>query len=98
MGKQTIAQYFAFLESKGFRLEEDVFRFVQFGQQYAQASDELTIIALEWTLKVQRQFDGSFFLALLEEWKQQQITTRQQARLFMKEKGFITSVDYPLFY
>ena len=89
MRKQTVVQYFEFLASKGFRLEEDVFRFVQFGQQYAQASDELTILALEWTLKVQLQFDGSFFLALLEEWKQQQIVTPQQARLFMEEKGFV---------
>ncbi|MCZ0754159.1 DUF6123 family protein [Anoxybacillus sp. J5B_2022] len=90
MRKQTVAQYFDFLESKGFRLEEDAFRFVRFGQQYAQASDELTIMALEWTLKVQRQFDGSFFLSLLEEWQKQQIATRQEAHLFMKEKGLIS--------
>ncbi|ANB56285.1 hypothetical protein GFC29_555 [Anoxybacillus sp. B7M1] len=89
MRKQTIEQYFLFLESKGFRFHEDVFRFVQFGKQYVQASDELTIMALEWTLKIQKQFDGSFFLSLLEEFCQQRLETRQQVQLFMKEKGLI---------
>ncbi|MBB5323549.1 hypothetical protein HNQ34_000641 [Anoxybacillus tepidamans] len=89
MKKQTVAQYFDFLASKGFRLGEDSFRFVQFGQQYAQASDELTIMALEWTLKIQKQFDGSFFLSLLEEFRKQQLATNKQVRLFMKEKGLI---------
>ncbi|WP_035098234.1 DUF6123 family protein [Anoxybacteroides tepidamans] len=88
MGKQTVAQYFDFLASKGFRLGEDAFRFVQFGQQYAQASDELTIIALEWTLKIQKEFDGSFFLSLLEELRKEQLSTHKQVQAFMREKGF----------
>jgi hypothetical protein len=91
MGKKerTVEQYLDFLASKGFRFGEDAHNFIRFGQQYAGANDALAIIALEWTLKIQKQFDGSFYLSLLEAFQQQQITTHQQVLMFMQEKGFI---------
>ncbi|MBA2876415.1 DUF6123 family protein [Thermaerobacillus caldiproteolyticus] len=89
MGKQTVEQYFDFLASKGFRLGEDARNFIRFGQQYTGANDWLTIMALEWTLKIQKHFDGSFYLSLLEELTQRQTITREQVLMFMKEKGFV---------
>ncbi|RAK23506.1 hypothetical protein B0I26_101467 [Anoxybacillus vitaminiphilus] len=87
--RQTLDEYIAFLASKGFHFREDVLGFIQFGKQYTGAEDRLAVMALEMTLKVQKQFDGSFYISLLEQLKQQNITTRKQAMAFMKEKGLL---------
>jgi hypothetical protein len=87
--RQTLDEYIAFLASKGFHFREDALGFIQFGKQYTGAEDRLAVIALEMTLKAQKQFDGSFYISLLEQLKQQNITTRKQAMAFMKEKGLL---------
>jgi hypothetical protein len=87
--RQTLDEYIAFLASKGFHFREDALGFIQFGKQYTGAEDRLAVIALEMTLKAQKQFDGSFYISLLEQLKQQNITTRKQAVAFMKEKGLL---------
>jgi hypothetical protein len=87
--RQTLDEYIAFLASKGFHFREDALGFIQFGKQYTGAEDRLAVIALEMTLKAQKQFDGSFYVSLLEQLKQQNITTRKQAMAFMKEKGLL---------
>ncbi|HZG59401.1 MAG TPA: DUF6123 family protein [Anoxybacillus sp.] len=87
--RQTLDEYIAFLASKGFHFREDALGFIQFGKQYTGAEDGLAVIALEMTLKAQKQFDGSFYISLLEQLKQQNITTRKQAMAFMKEKGLL---------
>jgi hypothetical protein len=87
--RQTLDEYIAFLESKGFHFREDALGFIQFGKQYTGAEDGLAAIALEMTLKAQKQFDGSFYISLLEQLKQQKIATRKQAIAFMKEKGLL---------
>jgi Family of unknown function (DUF6123) len=87
--RQTLDEYIAFLASKGFHFREDALGFIQFGKQCTGAEDRLAVIALEMTLKAQKQFDGSFYISLLEQLKQQNITTRKQAVAFMKEKGLL---------
>jgi hypothetical protein len=87
--KQTLDEYIAFLASKGFQFREDALGFIQFGKQYTGADDSLVVIALEMTLKAQKQFDGSFYISLLEQLKQQKITNRKQAIIFMQEKGLL---------
>lgn len=83
---KTVAQYVDFLESKGFHLQEDAVGFIQFGQQYTNASDELTNTAIELTLKVQKEFDGSFYLSLLETFVKGKVSTRGAAIRYMKEQ------------
>jgi hypothetical protein len=87
--KQTLDEYITFLASRGFHFREDALGFIQFGKQYTGADDFLAVIALEMTLKAQKQFDGSFYISLLEQLKQQEITTRKQAIAFMEEKGLL---------
>ena len=83
---KTVQQYINFLESKGFALREDALGFIQFGQRYTNASDELTNIAIEFTLKAQKEFDGSFYISLLEMFVKDEIKSREAAIRFIKEQ------------
>jgi Family of unknown function (DUF6123) len=76
---KTIAEYIEYLTGKGFTFGEDVIGFIQFGQNYTNTEDEMVIIAIELTLKIQKQFDGSFFISLLEMFKKEDISNRKQA-------------------
>lgn len=87
---KTVSQYVNFLESKGFALEEDAIGFIHFGKQYTKASDELAMTAIELTLKAQKQFDGSFYLSLLETFVKSKISTRGAAIRFIKEKELLS--------
>jgi hypothetical protein len=86
---KTVAQYVDFLDSKGFHLQEDVISFIHFGKQYTNASDELTNTAIELTLKAQKEFDGSFYLSLLETLVKGKISTRGAAIRFIKDQELI---------
>ncbi|UNL86150.1 hypothetical protein IE339_06525 [Priestia koreensis] len=86
---RTIEEYLLYLEEKGFHLKEDARGFIAFGQQYAGASEEVVIYAIEWTLKMQREFDGSFFMSLVESLTAEKIQTRRQATMFFEQKGMI---------
>jgi hypothetical protein len=86
---QTIEDYLLHLEEKGFHLKEDARGFISFGKHYTGASDEIVICAIEWTLKVQKEFDGSFFMSLLENLAAQNIKSRRQTYLFLKRRGMI---------
>jgi Family of unknown function (DUF6123) len=83
---KTVAQYVDFLESKGFNLREDAIGFIHFGKQYTSASDEMTNTAIELTLKAQKEFDGSFYISLLETLVKSKIKTRGAAIRFVKEQ------------
>ena len=83
---KTVQQYINFLESKGFALREDALGFIQFGQRYTNASDELTNTAIELTLKAQKEFDGSFYISLLEMFVKGEIKSRGAAIRFIKEQ------------
>ncbi|WP_394232723.1 DUF6123 family protein [Niallia oryzisoli] len=83
---KTVAQYVDFLESKGFQLREDAIGFIHFGKQYTKATDELTNTAIELTLKAQKEFDGSYYISLLEMLVKNKISTRGAAIRFIKER------------
>ncbi|MET3696052.1 hypothetical protein SAMN05877753_102416 [Bacillus oleivorans] len=85
---RTAGEYIAFLQSKGFKLGEDAIAFIFFGKQFAKASDQLVIWALESTLKMKQSFDGSFYLLLLERLVEENIQDKRGLVTFMKENGF----------
>jgi hypothetical protein len=76
---KTVTEYMEYLSGKGFTFGEDANGFILFGQHYTNSADEIVIIAIELTLKIQKEFDGSFFLSLLEMFKQEKIINREQA-------------------
>lgn len=81
--------YLHFLEGKGFQLDEDAIGFIYFGKHYTNASDEMINTAIELTLKAQRRFDGSFYVALLETLISNKLTTRKDAIKFVMEKELL---------
>jgi hypothetical protein len=85
MNELSTGEYLQFLESKGFLFGEDAIGFIYFGKQYTNASDELTNTAIELTLKAQKTFDGSFFVSLLEIFKENQLETRSDAIKYVKD-------------
>lgn len=85
----TVEDYLAYLSSKGFQFGEDSIGFIMFGQHYTSASDELVNVAIELTLKAQKQFDGSFFISILEMCKGHEVFTREQALQLAKVKQII---------
>ena len=74
---QTVEDYLSFLHTKGFKLSEEAQGFIMFGQGYTGASDGI-VNAIEATIKHQLQFDGSYFVALLERLKEEEITDKKR--------------------
>lgn len=87
--EQQLADYLFILEEKGFRFSDEMIAFIYFGKRSTDSSDLLVIAAIEITLKVQKEFDGSFFLSLLEWFKEREITDRQTALLFARSNGLL---------
>ncbi|WP_062356547.1 DUF6123 family protein [Bacillus kwashiorkori] len=85
----SVGEYIQFLQSKGFPLKEDAIGFIYFGMQLTEASELLVITAIEITLKAQKRFDGSFYLSLLENMKAANITNKNEAYQFAKEKNIL---------
>lgn len=83
--KMTVDQYLEQLENRGFTFGEDAKGFIFFGKEFTGAKDIIVIAAIEITLKVQKEFDGSFFVSLLEALKQNNINTRKKALQFAHE-------------
>jgi hypothetical protein len=86
---RSIEDYLHFLEGKGFQLDEDAIGFIYFGKHYTNASDEMINTAIELTLKAQKRFDGSFYVALLETLISNKISTRKDAIKFVTEKELL---------
>lgn len=86
---KTVGQYVNFLKDKGFMLKEDAIRHISFGKQKTNATDEITITAIELTLKSQKEFDGSFFISLLETLVKSKVKNRGAAIRFVKEQELI---------
>jgi hypothetical protein len=82
---KTVGQYIDFLDSKGFHLKEDAIGFIHYGKKYTNASDELTNTAIELTIKAQKEFDGSFYLSLLETLVKGKVKTRGAAITYVKD-------------
>lgn len=86
----SVEEYVSFLETKGFTFGEDAIGFIFFGKRYTEASDVLVNIAIEITLKAQKNFDGSFYVSLLENLKQKNITNKSQAEAYARELGLLS--------
>jgi hypothetical protein len=63
---KSTEEYVSFLEGKGFTFGNDAIGFIYFGKRYTDASDILVNAAIELTLKVQKNFDGSFYISFLD--------------------------------
>lgn len=83
---KTVEEYLLFLESKGFSFGEDAVGFIYFGKAYTNAADELINTSIECTLKIQKHFDGSFYISLLERLVKAEVTTRKEALTYLKEE------------
>ncbi|MFZ3590917.1 DUF6123 family protein [Bacillus sp. DJP31] len=86
---KTVDEYVQFLTDKGFHFGEEELGFISFGQRYSATSDDQVIAAIEITLKAQRHFDGSYFVALLEQLKGENITNRKDSFQYAKQKGIL---------
>ena len=56
---KTVGQYVNFLKDKGFMLKEDAIGFITFGKQKTNATDEITITAIEMTLKTKKNLTAT---------------------------------------
>ena len=72
------------------QLREDAIGFIYFGQQYTNSADDITNAAIELTLKAQKDFDGSFYISLLETFAANKIITRKAAFQYVREKELLT--------
>jgi hypothetical protein len=77
------------LKGKGFQFQEDAIGFIFFGKHYTNASDEMINTAIELTLKAQKRFDGSFYVALLETLTANNINSRKAAIQYVKKKELL---------
>ncbi|MFC0271678.1 DUF6123 family protein [Metabacillus herbersteinensis] len=82
---KTVTEYIQYLNEKGFSFGEDALGFIHFGQNYTDAKDALVIASIELTLKIQKEFDGSFFISILEMLKKEGIETSQGAYQHLKK-------------
>lgn len=87
--KQVVGEYIQHLQSKGFPFKEDAIGFIYFGMDYTDADENLVQIAIEITLKVQKKFDGSFYLSLLESLKSEDIKSKSKAYHYVKERHLL---------
>ncbi|MEH7093401.1 DUF6123 family protein [Neobacillus vireti] len=81
----TVEDYLHYLRGKGFHFQDDAVGFIFFGKHYTNATDEMINTAIEITLKAQKRFDGSFYVALLEMLTANNINTRKAALKYVKE-------------
>ena len=81
---KTVQDYLFYLQTKGFKLSQEALGFIMFGQKYTGASDKIVKIAIEATLKHQRDFDGSYFIALLEGLKRDHIEDEKSAQAYVR--------------
>ncbi|WP_096154334.1 DUF6123 family protein [Bacillus sp. FJAT-45066] len=90
MGKNDSTEvYIDNLKAKGFIFREDALGFIEFGKHYTGSSDHLVNIAIEITLKAQKQFDGSFFVSFLEILKKEEVDSKKHAYKLAEEKNII---------
>ncbi|MGN1400999.1 MAG: DUF6123 family protein [Bacillus sp. (in: firmicutes)] len=85
----TVEQYIVHLESKGFAFNDAHKGFIFFGKEMTAAADHIAIVAIEITLKAQKRFDGSFYISLLEAFKENNVTTRKRAIQFAERNHLL---------
>lgn len=87
--KQAVGEYIQYLQGKGFPFKEDAIGFIYFGMEYTNADEHLVQITIEITLKVQKKFDGSFYLSLLELLKSENINSKSKAYHYVKQRHLL---------
>lgn len=75
------------LWEKGFKLKDDQVRFIYFGKQYTGAIDLWVIVAVSATIRVKYEFDGSYFLAILELFSKEKPQTKRAAWRILEKHG-----------
>jgi hypothetical protein len=92
MGKSinNLEEFLSSIKAKGFQLQEDAIGFIYFGKHFTNAPDEVIITAIEFTLKAQKAFDGSFYISLLETFSHQKLNSRAEALRFIKENELLS--------
>lgn len=88
---ENLEEYLCVLNSKGFRFGEEAIGFIYFGKQMTSAPDWLVNMALEYTLKAQKRFDGGFYISLLETLVNNKINSRKEAVTLMRKRGLLVS-------
>ncbi|KIL44151.1 DUF6123 family protein [Jeotgalibacillus soli] len=87
MKHQSLEDFLADLETKGFKLGDEAIGFIYFGRKYTEASDIIIQVAIEVTLKVQQRFDSSFYMSVLEELVRTKYKSRGTMLKHFKDKG-----------
>ncbi|HHW35750.1 MAG TPA: hypothetical protein GXX18_00360 [Bacillales bacterium] len=85
----STSDYLNHLQTKGFSFREDTLGFIEFGKNYTSSSDKLVNLAIEITLKSQYEFDGSFYIAVLEMFKEHNIKGKKAAYKLVKERNIL---------
>lgn len=81
----SLAEYIEELWERGFKLSDEEVRFIYFGKRYTEANDQIIILALKFTLQIQRNFDRSFYISLLELFLEHLINTEIQAIVLLRK-------------
>jgi hypothetical protein len=87
--KVAVGEYIQNLKGRGFPFGEEQIGFIYFGMEYTNAHEELVKTAIEITLKVQKHFDGSFYISLLESFKKANISSKKAAYAFVESKKLL---------
>jgi hypothetical protein len=90
---QTTEDYLSTLIGKGFPLQDEEIGFIYFGKKYTDLNDYLINLAIEVTLKLQRNFDGSFYIAILEGFKEANLQNYQEAENYLYSKGLLHNAE-----
>ncbi|MEQ6377673.1 DUF6123 family protein [Bacillaceae bacterium S4-13-56] len=85
----NLAIYLDELWEKGFKLKDDQIRFIYFGKQYTGAVDFWVIVAVSATIRIKYQFDGSYYMAILELFSQEKPKTKKQAWRILEKRGVL---------
>jgi len=84
--KYDLGEYIEYLKGKGFRFQEDAIGFIYFGKKYTDSPDYLAQVAIEWTLKIQKTFEGSFYLSILEAMNEAKVKSKQEALQYLQKR------------
>ncbi|MFB1049356.1 DUF6123 family protein [Paraliobacillus sp. JSM ZJ581] len=85
----SLADFIEILWEKGFKLTDEEVHFIYFGKRYTEASDEIIIIALKYTLQIQLHFNRSFYISLLELLMENKVMNEKQALAVFKQKSIL---------
>ena len=83
----SLDNFLADLETKGFKLSDEAIGFIYFGRKYTDASDTIVQVSIELTLMLQQSFDSSFYMSVLEELVSSKLSSRSNMLDHFRKKG-----------